>query len=162
MVEDSFSRPVPVDEIANVSPPREKRLNERELRSALAMHARLTRPGSSYEQVAREIGFVVMVAGLVWVIIGAPGVPAVQEFASDALDEVAANTVLVFATLAAVVVSGMAGLISPPLPYPASLLCLPGKLLLGLLRTATLLAGIACVGIVALVPANAVAHLLGF
>jgi hypothetical protein len=56
-------------------------LTSRDLHHALQQHARLTRSASSsYADVAREIGFVVIAVAVGWVLIGAPGVPAVARW----------------------------------------------------------------------------------
>jgi hypothetical protein len=140
-------------------------LTARELRDALEMHARMTRRGSSYEDVAREIGAVVMIAALVWALIfGAPGVPAVHQFLADVSDEMSEHRVWTTLAVVTAIIAGCLYLVSEAVaPYAPSawMLGAPVRALLRLLRTATLLAGIACAGAAALVPGTAIAHLLG-
>ena len=99
-------------------------LTAQDLRDAFQMRARMTRRGSSYEDVAREIGSVVLAAGIVWAIIGAPVVPAVQEFLPDASDEMTADRALTSAVVALGFVIGISYIVGEVVApaYPSSIL----------------------------------------
>lgn len=131
-------------------------LTSRNLHDALREHARLTAgTGSSYQDVAREIGSIVLAVAVSWVVIGAPGVPAVERWVAQE-----AEPRSIWAVLAGVVVvlafsAGQS--LSDPL---GAILRSPLTALARLIRAAVLLCGVAVIGAVALVPGAYLVHLL--
>lgn len=143
-----------------VSPPAEP-VTANDLRDALDRHARMTRPrGLSYEEVARNTGSVVIVAGLVWLLIGAPGVPAVEDFTKVEIVPRLKLAGIVFALVVCGEIAGQ-GLRFTAVGSFAEILRLPMRALGHMINTAMLLCGVAAVGTAALVPGTLVVHLLG-
>lgn len=135
-------------------------LSKDDLRDALAMHARMSRStGQSYSEVAREIGSLVIVGALVWVLIGAPGVPAVDAFASTRLAPRVTDGAIALGLVVTADVVGQSWYMAPQ--FVTALLRFPARVVGRLVSATVLLAGIACVSIVALLPGAYVVHLLG-
>lgn len=131
-------------------------ITARDLREALTDHALLSRSrGSSYADVARELGFAVLAGAAVWLMIGAPGVPVIEQWAEREAEAWAVRTLLLGGVAALAYAAGQS--LSDPL---GALLRMPLAVLSRLARVTVLLCGVATVSVFALVPGAYVVHLL--
>jgi hypothetical protein len=109
--------------------------------------------------VAREIGALAVLAAIGWLLIGAPGVPAIAEFARTYFKPRLQEGMFGVIGIVSADFLGQAWYSAPPLVQ--KLLRFPAAALGRLVRATVLLSGIGTIGIAALLPGAFVVHLLG-